>query len=357
MTTPIRRVVLFLALVAIAGCTSDSVDSPATTAPDETAVLTDFAQGVANPVYLELEAKAVVLLDAVRGLRAAPTEAGLQSARGAWLAARRPWEYGEAFLFGPVEDFQHDPALDDWPVNRVDLDSVLAGSGVFTTESVRAFPTSLKGFHALEYLLFGIASTKTAAGCTERELRYMEALAENIAGVAIELRTAWDPALPGNFTAQFISAGEGSTVFASKRDAMLVLVTAMAGICEEVAGGKMEDPLAAMDSTLEESQFSHSSTADFRNNMIGVRNVFRANFLRDGRGLDDYLAAKNLSLANRVRSLMDAAIAAFDGMDPHFGRAIFTQQSLIRRAQAAIAAVQEILENEVAAFLRQRVPN
>ena len=118
-----------------------------------------------------------------------------------------------------------------------------------------------------------------------------------------------------------------------------------------------KEPLAAMDSTLEESQFSHSSTADFRNNMIGVRNVFRANFLRDGRGLDDYIAAKNLSLANRVRGRMDAAVAAFDGLDPHFGRAIFTQQSLIRRAQDAITAVQEILENEVAAFLRQQVPN
>jgi putative iron-regulated protein len=351
------RTMLFLAVFASAGCTSDSVDPPQTVAPDETAVLTDFAHVVANPVYSELEVKAAALLEAVRGLRAAPTETGLQSARTAWLAARQPWEYSEAFLFGPVEDFQHDPALDDWPVNRVDLDSILAGSAALTMESVRAFPTSLKGFHSLEYLLFGIAGTKTAAQCTERERQYMEALAGNIALVSSELRRSWDPAFPGNFTAQFISAGEGSTVYPSRRNAMLVLVTAMAGICEEVAGGKMEDPLMAMDSTLEESQFSHSSTADFRNNMIGVRNAFRANFLRDGRGLDDYIAAKNLSLSNRVRSLMDAAVAAFDGMDAHYGRAIFTQQSLIRRAQDAITAVQEVLENDVTTFLRQQVAN
>ena len=54
----------------------------------------------------------------------------------AWVAARVPWEQSEGFLFGPVDTFGYDPAMDSWPVNRTDLDAVLASGQAFTPEYI-----------------------------------------------------------------------------------------------------------------------------------------------------------------------------------------------------------------------------
>jgi predicted lipoprotein len=243
-----------------------------------------------------------------------------------------------------VEDFNYDPEMDTWPLNTTDIDALLAGANPLNVADIDSLPTSLKGFHAIEYMLFGIGGVKTAAQFTPRETQYLLSLSENLHNITISLQNSW---LSGGFTSEWTSAGAGSTRFPTRRDAFIALVTAMAGICEEVGEGKIADPFLAQDSTLEESRFSHNSTTDFRNNMIGVSNAYYGNYVLDGAGLNGLVRIKNASLDLKIQSQLTAVINSFNNIDPNFGLAIYTQQGQIMDLQTKIDALKETLETEL----------
>jgi uncharacterized iron-regulated protein len=89
-----------------------------------------------------------------------PTEANLANVRQAWREARVPWEKSEGFLFGPVDQQGIDPSIDSWPVNETDLDAVLESGQTLTKSYIDGLDGTLKGFHTIEYLLFGTSSNK-----------------------------------------------------------------------------------------------------------------------------------------------------------------------------------------------------
>ena len=76
-----------------------------------------------NPRF---DRRVLTVAGAVAALRENPGDATLGAACEAWIAARLPWEASEGFLFGPVDFNGYDPALDTWPVNRTDLEGVIA---------------------------------------------------------------------------------------------------------------------------------------------------------------------------------------------------------------------------------------
>lgn len=347
-----KKIILFsslLAVTVISACKKDKDDeTPIGTSAQQ--VLTDFANVLANPNYSDIATKAGVLNAAVQTFIADSTDANLAIARNRWREVRQPWEQCEAFIFGPVEDFNYDPMMDTWPVNRVDMDSLLASTNPLTVAEIEGLPESLKGFHPLEYMLFGNGGSKLAADFTVREKLYMVSLAQNLYNITVALKDSWDVNV-GNFTTDLVTAGAGSTRYATRKDALIAIVNGMAGICEEVAGGKMEEPLIAQDSTLEESQFAHNSTADFQNNMKGVLNVYLGKFTGDGHGLNELVAAKNLSLDNTLQAQMNSAVDAFNNISSNYGAAIYTQQVQIIAAQDAINNLESTLSNELMNFI------
>src|SRR3569833_1182615 len=97
--------------------------------------------------------------DAAAALIATPTDANLKATQDAWKNTRAAWESCEGYLFGPVEDFNYDPTMDDWPVNKVDLDGVLSSSNPLAVSDIDGLETTLKGFHAIEYVIFGVGGS------------------------------------------------------------------------------------------------------------------------------------------------------------------------------------------------------
>jgi predicted lipoprotein len=264
------------ALLFTLACEEDTGD-PGTTF-DATDLLQDVPTTVIFATYQDLEAKAIALRTAVTALNATPNDANLTAARDAWRAARRPWEQSEGFLFGPVETQGIDPAIDSWPVNQVDLDAVLAGSATLNQAYIDGLEGTLKGFHTIEYLLFGTTGTKTAAQLTAREREYLVGTAASLAAAVTTLRTAWDPAA-GNYAGTVATAGaSGNAVYVSQSAAVQELINGMITICDEVANGKISDPFDQQDRSLEESQFSDNSNDDFADNIRSVQHVYLGTF-------------------------------------------------------------------------------
>ena len=351
-----------LALASMATLACDSDDGGETAAGfDDKQVIADFADKVVVPTYERLADKAVELQTAVGALADAPDAAKLTAAQAAWVAARAPWEQSEGFLFGPVDTFGIDPALDTWPLDETALKGVLASGDALTPAYVATLTDSQKGFHTMEYLLFGIDSAQTVADLDARELEYLEAIAGDFVALTARLATSWtdgDAELTTPYRDLFATAGEaGNQAYPSLGAAAQEIVQGMSGICDEVANGKIADPYDAHDPFLEESQFSHNSLIDFQNNMRSVQNAYLGSVPdagTSGRGLTAWVMVKAPALDAQIKAEITAAIAAIAAIPGPFSTAIVTESSypLVEAAQAAIRKLQDTLDNELLPLLQ-----
>ena len=127
-----------------------------------------------------------------------------------WDEARKYWESSEGFLWGPIDTEGYDPKLDDWPVNKVDLDNILADANVDLGNQgvIDQLETTVKGFHTIEYLLShdGTGNEDTSgcgAAAPGTQACYDNILAaladprriEYLVGISINLETAAHPPL------------------------------------------------------------------------------------------------------------------------------------------------------------------
>jgi uncharacterized iron-regulated protein len=351
---PLSRVRSLAATAALAPLLlSCSDEDPAGAGPgfDAAPLLANVASNVIAATYEDLRVTATALDDAAATFAASPTEPNLAAARETWRAARRPWEQSESFLFGPVSIEGIDPAVDSWPVNTVDLDAVLAGPNALSVDFIDGLEGTLKGFHTIEYLLFGTSGTRPASSFTARELEYLLATTGSLERSATTLANAWSPG-GGDFASELASAGSEGSVYVSQKAALQELITGMIGIADEVANGKINDPYATGDATLEESRFSANSITDFQDNLRSLQNLHVGDYAgSSGPGVSDFVAALDAGVDGRLAGEIQAAIDAIGAIPAPFSTAIVSNGPAIEAAQAAVRQVQQTLEADVAPLL------
>lgn len=315
-------------------------------------VLTDFANKVALQTYRDMDTKMQALHQSVLTFNSTPTTANLIAARNAWMDVRSVWEKSEAFLFGPVSTENIDPGTDTWPVDFHSLDSLLATNTTFNQTFISSLGDELKGYHPSEYLLWGENGNKSATAFTVREKEFLIALTADLQMKASSLRNFWEPSSPGNYHHQVVNAGKPGSVYTSRRAAFEEIVNGMIGICDEVANGKMFEPFAGLDPSLEESPFSGNSLTDFKNNIQGVKNVYTCAYSEDGVGLEDLLKRNNLSLNATIHSKLNNTIVSFNAITVPFGEAIITQRPQVQATMDQINELKAVLEDQLLPYIR-----
>ncbi|MCP3103183.1 peptidase M75 [Myxococcus sp. K15C18031901] len=353
------RLALAPALVSSAlllgACGSDD-DNCCDTSDDKVTseLVADFADNVVVPTYAKLATRLTELDAASVALRNAPSAANLAAAKAAWQAARIPWEQSEGFLFGPVDSFGFDPALDSWPVNRTDLDAVLASNDTLTQEYVRNLQETQKGFHTLEYLIFGDGGTKTVADFTPRQYEYLTAISAELKSVGGSLHDAWTKTVDGRapYRDTLANAGKsGNTAYPSVHSAAQEMVNGAINILDEVANGKIADPYDAKDPDLVESQFAYNSLSDFTNNIRSVENVYLGHQQGEtakGHSLQAVVGVDS-ALDKKIREQIAAAVTALAAIPEPFRQSIRDPNSAdeIEAAQAAIITLHNTFQAEV----------
>lgn len=313
--------------------------------------INNYVDDVVIVTYADLRQKATALRVAVERFQSSKTQANLDAAKTAWIASRIPWEQSEAWLFGPVDTSGYDPALDTWPVNRTDLDGVLGSGAALTEEYISGLDASLKGFHTVEYLLWGFELNELQ----DRHFSYLVGTAKDIETTAIDLHDSWtagdDP------YGQVMKEAGNNSVYPSQTSALEQIIEGMSTILVEVGTGKIADPYDEQDTELVESQFSFNSRADFAHDIVGVLNVWKGcRVMADGpnlqgrtcagTGLDDVVRASDSDLATRVEAEINDAIDKILAISQPFRDAITDpdQSDEIEAAQAAIAKVDATLK-------------
>lgn len=315
-------------------------------------ILNDYVDFVVVGTYDLLHERATALRVACENLEANPTQQNLDAARAAWVSARIPWEQSESWLFGPVDFRGHDPALDSWPVNRTDLDAVLASNNALTPEFVRNLDPTLKGFHTAEYLLFAFDVNQLG----DREFEYLISIVTDIERTAEELLNDW---VAGSepFGDVMKTAGSNS-VFPSQESALEQIIEGMSIILDEVANGKIAEPFDNQDIELVESQFSFNSRSDFADDIRGVLHSYlgdQPDLGFTGTGLNELIELSDPVLAERVEQEINDAINAILAIPISFEDAILNPNSAdeIVAAQEACRRAFDTLNNEVLPVIQQ----
>ncbi len=351
--------ILLAVIVFLASCKkndeNDVVESSLSNQEIQTNVLRDFSYNVALASYESLENKTNTFYMACVDFDATQNETNLNNTRNAWKDARSIWEQSEAFLFGPVSTANIDPSTDTWPVDFNALDSLMGTANAFTQSYINSLGDELKGYHPSEYLLWGADGQKLPEAFTARESEYLIALAADLQIKATTLRASWDPDVANNYLSDVVNAGQPTSLYPSQRSAFEELVNGMIGICDEVANGKIEEPFAMADPSLEESPFSQNSIVDFKNNILGVKNVYFGKFIADGYGIHDFMTKNNLSLHNKIATEIDNALNSFNGITIPFGEAIIQQPTQVQHVINQINILKETLEVDLLPFIQQTV--
>ena len=336
-------------------CKKDDDDETPVTTVSIQQIMDQFAAEVAFASYNDLANATADMHTHIQAFRTNPTASGLTQCKEDWKTVRQTWEQTESYLFGPAATENIDPRIDTWPVNFNDLETIINSSDVLDATYINNLDDALKGFHPAEYLLYGLTGNKTHVDFSARELEFLEALSLNLKSLTQELANGWNPGAGSSFYHEFVTAGSGSSTFPSEVSAFEEMVNAMAGICDEVANGKISEPFLAQDPTLEESPYSKNSLIDFTNNIKGVQNVYLCKYDSDGKGLEDLVRAHNFSLDGDIKLKISNAITSLNNISVPFGEAIITQPTQVQNAIDAINELKTILEEELLPFVQLHV--
>lgn len=340
----IKNIFLLFSLVLIGVSCDDNGTS--NVSADYKPVLTNISNDVIVSTYLELYNTSKALVNTLSVLETNPNIANLEATRQAWRDARRPWEQSEGFLFGPVDQKGIDPSIDSWPVNETDLNAVLNSTNVLNKSYLDGLDGTLKGFHTIEYLLFGSNGNKTLNEFNARQFNYLLASAQSLLGSTEELYFSWEENHE-NFVANLINAGT-SSIYPSQKSALQEIVNGMIAIADEVANGKINDPYSQKDLTLEESRFSANSKADFSDNIRSIKNAYLGTYKNAiGIGISSIVKEKNSALDIKMKQRLEDAIHGIESIQGTFTSAIFNAPQSVIEAQQKVRSLQEVLEAEL----------
>lgn len=323
---------------------------------DADAILQQEGEAVILGTYTDLESQAATLEQRVKELEANPTQENLEAAQAAWVAARTPWESSESFLFGPVGDQDLDPALDSWPVDESAINAELESGGSPNTDRVRSFDFTKRGFHTVEYFLFGppledTDGVRSAANLTDREFEYMVSAAVVLHDDATALVAAWSPE-GDDYLSRFTS---GDLFQSGKKGALEQLLNGIEIIAGEVAVGKIGTPLNEGTIQKIESKYSRNSFRDFRNNLVSIRRIYTGDVNgSSGPGLDEIVKQARPEVHQTMMEQIDTAISQLESLNEStsFREAIETGNTqLVVDAQNAVDDILQTAENDIAPII------
>ncbi|WP_447641468.1 MULTISPECIES: imelysin family protein [Chitinophagaceae] len=356
-----NKLFAFIALsVILFSCSKSNDDTSTTTTATTSEVLNDFVNKTAIPTYYSLDTAALALKTALNNLNTQTTDANLTIAKAKWQSIRAIWEQSEGFLIGPVESEDYDPNTDTWPTDYNEMDSLLnkhsTATTLLTEAQVAALSQSLRGYHPIEYIIFGNHGDRKAADLTQGQLAYMVGLAADLYDNNVhQLYLAWTGSDPyGN---QLINAGKSSSQYEKVQDAIWAIANGMADICNEVSqdgeDGKINGPYignnGAGDPNLVESPYSGNSWTDFKNNIIGAQNVYLG--VNSGVGISAIVSQYNKDLDNTIKTQFASAISSFNNLgSTYFEEAILAssgKRALVEQTRQAIKTLQATLESKL----------
>lgn len=301
------------------------------------------------------------------------TSAMVEEAGNYWKESRKYWEWSEAFLYGAAADYNIDPHIDSWPLDKNAMDQLLANIRAGQSWSVENLGEGLLGFHAVEYLLFELDATENNSlvhnlNYTEEELVYLSAVANDLCAQCVLLEASWtgvenvssekqaileeaelEPSM--NYGDNMKSAANAGSLYKTKQAAAEDIVQGCIDIADEVANTKIGRPVLGAteeDKNYIESPYSLNSIVDFVGNIISIENAYCGSKSGDA-SISDFIAKVDAELDAEVKALISESKAAIEAIPEPFAKSASTQ--VAADAQEKVNELRDILEEVMEAVV------
>ncbi len=297
----------------------------------------------------------------------------VQEAGNYWKESRKYWEWSEAFLYGAAADYNIDPHIDSWPLDKNAMDQLLADIRAGRSWAVENLGEGLLGFHAVEYLLFELDAAETNSlvhnlNYTEEELVYLSAVASDLCAQCVLLEASWagvenissvkqaileeaelEPSI--NYGDNMKNAANVGSLYKTKQAAAEDIVQGCIDIADEVANTKIGRPVLGAtkeDKNYIESPYSLNSIVDFVGNIISIENAYCGSKSGDA-SISDFIAEVDAELDADVKALIAESKQAIEAIPEPFAKSASTQ--VAADAQEKVLELRDILEEVMEAVV------
>ena len=330
----------FIALFLVS-CSDDDPTGPDTEVIDElkAEILVDYTNNTVIKTYSSMADDAIDFYNDCVTVESAKTNASVEAAAESWRNVREHWEQSEAFLFGPANYNNLDPLLDTWPLDKNKLDQVLALPDIMEIDAAYVrdnLGSSLRGFHAVEYVLFRDGGARPVSDISEEELKYLVAVAEVLRDDCITLEASWagedgisqekqsylaeaEIEVSANYGEEMMKAGNAGSRYASVNLALEEIIQGAMDIADEVGNAKIAEPAQSQNVLDVESWYSWNSLTDFKNNIHSIENAYLGGVEGyRGTGLTEYVSSLDAELDAEILDLIDESIDKIDAIGSPF---------------------------------------
>jgi putative iron-regulated protein len=332
-----RIPIVLIATLGLAACGDDGPGDA-----DISAAIDTYTEGV-HASYAASADSANSMDVAIDEFIADPTDANLDRARTAWLAARDDYGPTEAFRFygGPIDDEATgtEGLINAWPMDESYVDYVEGAPDAGIINDPAGYPTidadllvSLNeaggetnistGWHAIEFLLWGQdlsldgagdrpASDYSSADNADRRGAYLAAASDLLLVHLNELVAAWAPD-GDNYRTEFEAV--------DNEEALRRIITGIGELSRgELAGERMNVAYAERSQEDEHSCFSDNTTNDIIGNARGIQMVLTGEYPGvSGTGILDLVEMADGELATQLESEVQASLAAVEAIPAPF---------------------------------------
>lgn len=380
----------------------------ACTARDDVAqqrAVLDGYRRIAAAAYQDSQASAEALLDTTRRFVAQPSAAGLDAARAAWIAARRPYAQTEALRFGNWVVDEWETRVNAWPLDEGLIDYVDAGyvptadnplarADLVHAEALNFGGTRIDtpainpallvhlqrlapvetsvavGYHAIEFLLWGQDRNADGPGarpwtdyaqdaerCTDGDYRaasaaacrrradYLLAVIRLLVNDLKEMQRHWTGDI-GSYGMRLVRG--------DPREGLRRMLFGMSSLAAaELAGERIEVALQTRAQEEEQDCFSDQTHDSLHHNLLGIANFWAGTYRRsDGSslevsGLRTLIAARDAAQAQRIDDRLRAALDAAAQIGAPFDQLILDRPAGGRARLQTLAASLRALAHDI----------
>ncbi|MFV0323121.1 MAG: imelysin family protein [Bacteroides xylanisolvens] len=365
-------------------------DSEGDTSDQETkeailkAAVNPYVNKTVIPTYKAMADAAIEMYDKCVTMQEAFEENNLtidmiKAAGESWNTSRKYWELSEAFLFGAAADYNIDPHIDSWPLDKTAMDRMLNNPGQMAQMSpdyvANNLGYGLLGFHAVEYMLFQLENNETTSApraiskFTTQEMIYLTSVAGDLRNQCVRLEASWaglenvssekqeilaDMEPTFNYGSSMLNSGNGGSRYKNYQDAAEDIIQGCIDIADEVGNTKIGRPVngsSEEDKNYIESPYSLNSIVDFTDNIISIQNAYQGSNAGDA-SISDYIKHIDPALDEEMRAAINNAITAIKKIPEPFAKTATTNADAKTAVTIVGTDLVKVLEKVMAALSR-----
>lgn len=356
----LRYTCSILSVVFLFGIISCDNESSPSADFDRGPMLENLGSKIILPAYDTLVRRSERLQTAVQLFNTTPDSEHLLTLRERWLETYVAYQHCAFFNFGPADEHLLNTSLNTFPTNKNKVNDNIE-SGSYNLQLVSN--NDAKGLSALDFLLFGLASTDeelliryTSDPQANARKQYLIDVVNDLLEKTMLVFEAWSPS-GGDYLSTFISR-TGNDVGSSTG---MLLNAAIQFLERDLRDAKIGIPLGVRSLNVPipnncEALHAEQSILLAEESAKALQNLYWGKSQTDGLGFDDYLAAINAKyngglLNDAIQSQLQLTVSKVSAIPEPYAETVSNNPGVATEAYQELQKLTILLKTDMTSAL------